>query len=137
MSIEYLVLSEINGPLVVLEGVQDASYEEIVEFTIEGKQKKLGKIVEVYKDKAIIQAFESTDEMSLLNTHTKLTGHPMEIALSKEMLGRTFNGLGQPIDGLEPIISSDRRDVNGLPLNPCSREYPRNYIKPEFLPLTA
>ena len=129
MSIEYLVLSEINGPLVVLEGVQDASYEEIVEFTIEGKQKKLGKIVEVYKDKAIIQAFESTDEMSLLNTHTKLTGHPMEIALSKEMLGRTFNGLGQPIDGLEPIISSDRRDVNGLPLNPCSREYPRNYIK--------
>lgn len=129
MSIEYLALSEINGPLVVLEGVQDASYEEIVEFTIEGKQKKLGKIVEVYKDKAIIQAFESTDEMSLLNTHTKLTGHPMEIALSKEMLGRTFNGLGQPIDGLEPIISSDRRDVNGLPLNPCSREYPRNYIK--------
>lgn len=129
MSIEYLALSEINGPLVVLEGVQDASYEEIVEFTIEGKQKKLGKIVEVYKDKAVIQAFENTDEMSLLNTHTKLTGHPMEIALSKEMLGRTFNGLGQPIDGLEPIISSDRRDVNGLPLNPCSREYPRNYIK--------
>lgn len=129
MSIEYLALSEINGPLVVLEGVQDASYEEIVEFTIEGKPKKLGKIVEVYKDKAVIQAFENTDEMSLLNTHTKLTGHPMEIALSKEMLGRTFSGLGQPIDGLEPIISSDRRDVNGLPLNPCSREYPRNYIK--------
>ncbi|HAU86709.1 MAG TPA: V-type ATP synthase subunit B [Lachnospiraceae bacterium] len=128
MAIEYLGLSEINGPLIVLEGVQDASYEEIVEFTVDKKQKKLGRIVEVYEDKAVIQVFEGTEEMSLKNTHTKLTGHPMEIALSEDILGRVFNGLGQPIDGLDPIVSDDKRNVNGLPLNPCTREYPRNYI---------
>ena len=129
MAIEYLGLSEINGPLIVLEGVQDASYEEIVEFTVDKKQKKLGRIVEVYEDKAVIQVFEGTEEMSLKNTHTKLTGHPMEIALSEDILGRVFNGLGQPIDGLDPIVSDDKRNVNGLPLNPCTREYPRNYIR--------
>lgn len=129
MAIEYLGLSEINGPLIVLEGVQDASYEEIVEFTVAQKQKKLGRIVEVYEDKAVIQVFEGTEEMSLQNTHTKLTGHPMEIALSEEILGRVFNGLGQPIDGLDPIVSDIKRNVNGLPLNPCTREYPRNYIR--------
>ena len=129
MAIEYLGLSEINGPLIVLEGVQDASYEEIVEFTVDKKQKKLGRVVEVYEDKAVIQVFEGTEEMSLKNTHTKLTGHPMEIALSEDILGRVFNGLGQPIDGLDPIVSDDKRNVNGLPLNPCTREYPRNYIR--------
>lgn len=67
--------------------------------------------------------------MSLLNTHTKLTGHPMEIALSPDMLGRTFNGIGQPIDDLDPITSTLTRDINGLPLNPVKREYPRNYIR--------
>ena len=129
MSIEYLGLSEINGPLIVLEGVQDASYEEIVEFTIDQKTKKLGRIVEVYEDKAVIEVFGGTDEMSLKNTHTKLTGHPMEIGLSPEVLGRTFNGLGQPIDGLGNIVPEVKLNVNGQPLNPVSREYPRNYIK--------
>ncbi|MDF2474222.1 MAG: H+transporting two-sector ATPase alpha/beta subunit central region [Anaerocolumna sp.] len=128
MSIEYLGLSEINGPLIALEGVRDASYDEIVEFTVEGKKKKIGKIVEVYEDKAVIQVFQGTDDMSLNNTHTKLTGRPMEVALSEDILGRVFNGIGQPIDGLGNIISDLKRDVNGQPLNPCSREYPRNYI---------
>lgn len=129
MSIEYLGLSNINGPLIVLEGCQDAFYEEIVEFVVEGKEKKLGRIVEVYEDKAVIQVFEGTENMSLQNTHTKLTGHPMEIPLSPDMLGRTFNGLGEPIDELGPIPSSIKRNINGLPLNPVCREYPRNYIR--------
>lgn len=128
MALEYLGLSEINGPLIVLEGVQDAFFDEIVEFTVEGKKKKIGRIIEVYEDKAIIQVFEGTEEMSLQNTHTKLTGHPMEIALSEEVQGRIFNGMGQPIDGLGEIHSKEKRDVNGLPLNPVAREYPRNYI---------
>lgn len=129
MSIEYLGLSEINGPLIVLEGVRNPSYEEIVEFRIDGNTKKLGRIVESYEDKAVIQVFGGTDEMSLLNTHTKLTGHPMEIGLSQDILGRVFNGLGQPIDGLGNIIPEVKLNVNGQPLNPVSREYPRNYIK--------
>ena len=129
MAIEYLGLSSINGPLIALEGVQDAFYDEIVDFVVNGKEHKMGRIVEVYKDKAIIQVFEGTEIMSLNNTHTRLTGHPMEIGLSEEMLGRTFNGIGEPIDDLGPITVEEVRDVNGLPLNPVRREYPRNYIR--------
>ena len=125
MAIEYLGLSNINGPLIVLEGVENAFYEEIVEFVVEGNQKKIGRIVEIYEDKAVIQVFEGTENMS----HTKLTGHPMEVALSPDMLGRTFNGIGEPIDDLGPITSTLRRNINGLPLNPVKREYPRNYIR--------
>ena len=128
MAIEYLGLSEVNGPLVVLEGVKNASYEEIVEFTVDGNEKKLGRIVAVYEDKAIIQVFEGTSSMSLTNTHTRLTGHPMEIGLSEEILGRTFDGIGKPIDRMGPIDAEVRRNVNGLPLNPVTRKYPRNYI---------
>ena len=128
MAIEYLGLSEVNGPLVVLEGVKNASYEEIVEFTVDGNEKKLGRIGAVYEDKAVIQVFEGTSSMSLTNTHTRLTGHPMEIGLSEEILGRTFDGIGKPIDRMGPIDAEVRRNVNGLPLNPVTRKYPRNYI---------
>ena len=128
MAIEYLGLSEVNGPLVVLEGVKNASYEEIVEFTVDGNEKKLGRIVAVYEDKAVIQVFEGTSSMSLTNTHTRLTGHPMEIGLSEEILGSTFDGIGKPIDRMGPIDAEVRRNVNGLPLNPVTRKYPRNYI---------
>ncbi len=129
MSIEYLGLSEINGPLIALEGVKNASYEEIVEITVDKKEKRLGRIIEVYEDKAIIQVFEGSEGMSLGNCHTRLTGHPMEIGLSDELLGRTFNGVGQPIDGLGPVNAEKYADVNGKPLNPVTREYPRNYIR--------
>ena len=130
MAIEYLGLSEINGPLIAIEGVKGAFYDEIVEFSVaEGAGKKLGRIVEIDEDRAVIQVFESTADMSLLNTHTKRTGRPMEIGLSEEILGRTFNGLGMPIDGLGPIRAEEYRNVNGQPMNPCSREYPRNYIR--------
>lgn len=129
MAIEYLGLSAINGPLVVLEGLSDASYDEIVEMTVDQKTKKIGRIIEIDKDKAVIQVFEGTDGMALTNTHTRLTGRPMELAVSEEMLGRTFNGIGEPIDGLGLISSDIRLDVNGMPLNPVSREYPRDYIR--------
>ncbi|RHP30727.1 V-type ATP synthase subunit B [Lachnotalea sp. AF33-28] len=129
MSIEYLGLSSISGPLIALEGVSGAAYEEIVEITVGGNERKLGRIIEVYEDKAIIQVFEGTGNMSLQNTHTKLTGHPMEIGLSPDMLGRTFDGIGRPVDGLGEIAPEMKRNVNGLPLNPVTREYPRNYIR--------
>ena len=129
MPIEYLGLSSINGPLIALEGIQGAFFDEIVEFVLNGNERRIGRIIELYEDKAVIQVFEGSENMSLKNTHTRLTGHPMEIALSKEMLGRTFNGIGQPIDDLGPLGSKLKRDVNGLPLNPVKREYPRNYIR--------
>lgn len=129
MSIEYLGLSDINGPLVVLEGVRDAFYDEIVEFKVGEDSRRLGRVVVIEGDRAIIQVFEGTESMSLENTHTKLTGHPMEIELSEEILGRTFNGIGQVADGLGPVIAERKVNINGLPLNPVTREYPRNYIR--------
>ena len=129
MSIEYMGLSEINGPLIAIEGIKDGAYEEIVEIKVNHKEKKIGRIVEMYKDKAVIQVFESTDNMSLTNCHTRLTGHPMEIGLSEDLLGRTFNGIGEPIDGLGPVLADTKRNINGQPLNPVAREYPRNYLR--------
>ena len=129
MAIEYLGLSEVNGPLVVLEGVQNITFEEMVEFTVDDTQKKLGRIIAAYEDKALIQVFEGTEGMSLVNTRTRLTGHPMEVSLSEDMLGRTFDGIGKPIDGLGPIVPEMKLNVNGLPLNPVTRQYPRNYIR--------
>lgn len=129
MAIEYLGLSKINGPFVVIEGIQGASFDEIVEITVDAKKRKLGRIVEINEDMAVVQVFENTGDMSLKNTHTRLTGHPMEIGLSEEILGRTFNGIGQPIDNMGEISAEVRRDVNGKPLNPVMREYPRNYIR--------
>lgn len=129
MSVNYLGLSQINGPLITLEGVEGASYNEMIEFLINnGTERRLGKIVTVSEDKVIAQVFEGTEGMSLVNTHTRLTGKPLEIPLSLEVLGRTFNGVGTPLDGLAPIVSEKMYDVNGLPLNPTRRVYPRNYI---------
>ena len=100
MAIEYLGLSAINGPMVVLEGVSGAAYDEIVEMVVDGNKKKLGRVIEVYEDKAIIQVFEGTEGLGLRNVHTRLTGHPMVLGVSEDMLGRTMNGTGVPIDGL-------------------------------------
>lgn len=130
MAIEYLGLSEINGSLIALEGVEGAAFDELVEISVDnGKEKKLGRIVECYQDKAIVQVFEGSENMSLSNTHTRLTGHSIEIGLSPDLLGRTFNGIGQPIDNLGPIDAEVSRDINGMPLNPVARKYPRNYIR--------
>ena len=122
MAIEYLGLSSINGPLVVLEGVENAFYDEIVEFIVDHDTRKMGRIVELDEDKAVIQVFEGTENMSLDNTHTRLTGHPMEVTVSEEMLGRTFNGIGEASDGLGPIADAMIRGQklpifsgNGLP----------------------
>ncbi|MDE6251486.1 MAG: V-type ATP synthase subunit B [Lachnospiraceae bacterium] len=131
MGIEYLGLSQIKGPLVAIEGIRGAAYDEIVELHVDdgSKTKKIGKIIEVYDDKAVIQVFEGSENLSLLNTHTRLTGHPLEIPLSIDILGRTFDGIGRPIDGLGPVDAELYRDINGKPLNPVEREYPRNYIR--------
>ena len=100
--------------------------ENAPEFNVGDTVKVYAKIKEGNRER--IQVFEGTDGMSLGNTHTRLTGRPMEIGLSPEILGRTFNGIGQPIDGLGDITPEVKLNINGLPLNPVAREYPRNYI---------
>lgn len=131
MKVEYLGLTEVNGPLIAVEGLQDASFDEVVEVTVGDSQKRIGRIVELYEDKALIQIFQGTDGISLNNTKVALSGKPLKISLSKEILGRTFDGIGRPIDDLG-TVNGEERDVNGLPLNPVNRLYPRNYINTGF-----
>jgi V/A-type H+-transporting ATPase subunit B len=128
MSMEYMGLKEISGPLIVLDGVEDASFEEMVTISI-GRQKRLGRIIQISGKKCVIQVFEGTKGISLENTRTMLQGKPLELPLSKEILGRVFDGLGRPADGLGPICPDKSWDVNGMPINPVKREYPRNYIQ--------
>ena len=128
MSLQYIGLSEINGSLIALDHVKNASYDEMVEIRLDNGSKRLGRIVQLEGERAVIQVFEGTNKLSLNNTRTRLTGRPMEMPLSAEILGRTFNGAGVPRDGLGEIYAEKRMDINGQPLNPVSRVYPRNYI---------
>ena len=128
MSLEFVGLKEINGPLIVLDGVKDVAYEEMVEIALDDGSRRTGRVVQIEGERAIIQVFEGTRGIGLTNTHTRFQGRPMEIALSREVLGRIFDGAGRPIDGLGEIFPEQRRDINGSPINPVSRVYPRNYI---------
>lgn len=129
MSLQLLGLDQIEGSLVALDHVKDVSNEEMVEIVLKDGSTRSGRVVSISGEKAIIQVFQGTEGISLNNTKTKLLGHPMELGLSKEILGRTFNGTGEPIDGLGEIYADKFEDVNGKPLNPYSRQYPRNYIQ--------
>ncbi|GMQ58417.1 ATP synthase subunit B [Vallitalea sediminicola] len=129
MSIEYLGLKQVTGSLVVLRGVKDVSYEEMVDIKLENGEERVGRVIEIKDDIAVIQVFEGTTGISSANTRTSFRGKALEIPLSKEILGRTLDGLGRPIDGLGDIIPEISRDINGSPINPISREYPRNYIQ--------
>ncbi len=126
--IQYAGLSEINGPLVCLEGVKNVAYDEIAEISLNDGTKRLGRVVEMQGDKVVLQVFEGTNSISLTNTKINFTGKPLEIPLSTEMLGRTFNGAGRPIDGLGDVFPQKYGDINGKALNPVARSYPRNYI---------
>lgn len=128
MNLKYIGLSQINGPLVVLDKVSGISYDEMAVLKLDDGTQRLARVVETAEDKAVLQVFEGTKGLSLTNTTTKFQGKPMELPLSTEMLGRIFNGAGKPIDGLGDIFPEKYRDINGLPLNPVAREYPRNYI---------
>ena len=129
MSVQILGLKEINGPLVVLDHVTDVGYDEMAELCMEDGTRRLARVVEIEGDRAVLQVFEGTSGISLKNVRTSFQGHPMEMPLTTELMGRIFNGAGTPIDGLGPILASERADINGKPLNPVSREYPRNYIR--------
>ncbi|MDE7399108.1 MAG: V-type ATP synthase subunit B [Oscillospiraceae bacterium] len=128
MSLQYVGLKEINGPLVALEGVSGVAYDEIARIRLNDGTERIGRVVELAGDKAILQVFEGTNGISLENTKTVFSGKPLEIPLATEMLGRVFNGAGKPIDGLGAVFPEKWGDVNGQALNPVARQYPRNYI---------
>lgn len=128
MKLKYLKLSKVEGPLIILSGVKEAVFGEVVDIEVENEIRKKGKVVQIDGDRVIIQVYEGTSGISLNNTSVAFTGKPMEIPLSKDIMGRTFNGIGEPIDGAG--FYSDRKyDINGRPINPVGRKYPRNYIE--------
>ncbi|MBQ6163888.1 MAG: V-type ATP synthase subunit B [Clostridia bacterium] len=128
MIIEHLGLKQINGALVVLDGVKGAAYNEMAELRLDDGSSRTGRVVQIDGDRVVIQVFEGTKGISLVNTRTRMTGRPIMLSLSPEIVGRIFDGLGRPADGLGEVFPQVRRDINGLPINPVSRVYPRNYI---------
>lgn len=128
MVLNYVGLKEISGSLIVLDGVENASYEEVVDIKLGDGNYRKGRIVEIQGDRVVVQVFEGTNSISLSNTSVKLHGHPMEISLSPEILGRVFSGSGEPIDNLGRVFPHKKMNINGTPINPISRVYPKNYI---------
>ena len=128
MILDYIGVKEINGSLIVLDDVENASFEEVVDIRMDDGTMRQGRIVQMEGKRVVIQVFEGTRGISLQNTRTRLLGHPMEMPLSPEILGRVFDGAGRPIDGLGDIFPLKRANINGTPINPVSRIYPKNYI---------
>ncbi|MCI8538849.1 MAG: V-type ATP synthase subunit B [Oscillospiraceae bacterium] len=128
MRTEYIGLSDLSGSLIALEGVTGASYDEMAEVTLDNGERRYGRVILIDGDRVVLQVFEGTRGISLENARTHFTGRPMEIALSKEMLGRIFDGAGRPNDGLGELYPEERRNINGSAINPVSRQYPRSCI---------
>lgn len=129
MKKEYLVLDKVEGSLIELSNVHNVSYGEIVSVETNLGEKRVGRVIKIDGDKVVIQVFGSTIGLSVNNTKVSFEGKPFEIPLSKDILGRTFNGIGMPIDKGGDIYSEKFYNVNGRPINPVSREYPRDYIQ--------
>ena len=128
MRIEYTGLSEIKGSLVALDGVKDARYDELIELTLEDGTRRRGRVILIEGERVVAEVFEGTSGIDMAGTSTRLTGKPMEIPLSEEILGRIFDGTGRPADGLSEVYAEEMRDINGAAINPVSREYPRSCI---------
>lgn len=128
MILDYVGVKEINGSLIVLDKVPNATSEEMVTIRLDNGTTRQGRIVQMEGERVVVQVFEGTRGISLDNTETRLMAHPMELSLSPEILGRVFDGAGQPIDGLGNIFPVERANINGTPINPVSRVYPKNYI---------
>lgn len=127
---EYLKIDDINGPLIQIDGVDDVFYGEVVDIQEKSSgQMRKGKVIKIDNDTVTIQVFQSTSGLSSNNAKTTFTGEAFEIPVSEEMLGRVFNGIGEPIDNGEEIFSLETRNVNGMPINPMARKYPRNFIQ--------
>jgi V/A-type H+-transporting ATPase subunit B len=130
--IEYTTVSEVAGPLMIVNGIKDVAFNEVVKIKTATGEERTGQVLEAFMDKAIVQVFEGTKGLDTDKTSARFIGETMKLGVSKDMLGRVFDGTGNPIDDAPPIIPESRRDINGNPINPYSREYPREFIQTGF-----
>ena len=126
---EYKTIKEIASPLMVVEHVEGVTYDELGEIELPSGEVRRCKVLEVEGDRAVVQLFESAQGINLAQSKARFLGHPQQLAVSEDMLGRVFNGMGQPIDGGPAIIADAHLDINGLPMNPAARAYPAEFIQ--------
>ena len=129
MTREYRTIREISGPLMVVDKVQGVTYDELAEIELPNGDVRHCKVLEVNGDSAVVQLFDSSAGINLRDSKIRFLGRPLELSVSGDMLGRVFNGMGQPIDGGPALIPEARRDINGLPMNPAARDYPNEFIQ--------
>ncbi|HIR19220.1 MAG TPA: V-type ATP synthase subunit B [Candidatus Pelethomonas intestinigallinarum] len=126
---EYRTIHEVSGPLMVVEKVEGVTYDELGEIELADGTLRRCQVLEVDGDKAVVQLFESSAGINLRDSKVRFLGHPLQLAVSGDMLGRVFNGMGQPIDGGPEILPEKYLDINGLPMNPAARDYPNEFIQ--------
>ena len=126
---EYKTIQNIAGPLILVEGVIGIKNEELVEIYLPSGDTRRGRVVELDHDTALVQVFEGTSGIDVPETKISFRGRGIELSLSDDILGRTFNGLGRPIDGGPAVIPKKKMDINGLPINPYARYYPDEFIQ--------
>ena len=126
---EYKTNKEVVGPLLLVEGVEGVKYNELVEIVQKDGEVRHGKVLEVHRDKALVQLFESSQGLQISTSRANSLGRCLELSVSDDMLGRVFDGMGRPRDGSAPVIADKRMDVNGEPLNPAARDYPNEFIQ--------
>ncbi|MEM2299726.1 MAG: V-type ATP synthase subunit B [Candidatus Hadarchaeales archaeon] len=128
-SIEYATVREVSGPLIVVEGIKGAAYGEVVEIVTPSGEVKRGQVLDSYSDRAVVQVYEGTSGIDTVKTRVRFTGETIKLGVGLELLGRIFNGRGDPIDGGPRPIAEDVWDVYAPPINPASREYPSEFIQ--------
>lgn len=126
---EYHTIHEISGPLMVIEGVEGVGYDELAEIRLTNGERRLCRVLEVNGDRAVVQLFESSAGINLASAGIRFWGHPLQLGVSKDMLGRVFSGMGVPIDGGAPLLCEEYLDINGRPMNPAGRDYPDEFIQ--------
>lgn len=137
MRLEYIGLSELSGSLIALEGVKDVAYDEMAEVTLENGERRYGRVILIDGDRVVLQVFEGTRGISLENASTHFTGKSMDIALSKEMLGRVFDGAGRPIDALGEIYRRSGATSTAPPSTPSPASTLEAASTPAYPPSTA
>ncbi len=126
---EYRTIREVNGPLMVVDQVEGVTYDELAEIQLSDGTLRRCKVLEVNGDRAVVQLFENSAGINLRDSKIRFLGHPLQLAVSEDMLGRVFDGMGRPRDGGAPIIPEAKLDINGQPINPVARDYPNEFIQ--------